>query len=72
MKLAPPMADDQHALKTEYRRLLKERAMFQQRVNAETAAWDGNGEKAAKLVAAEADRAALDIELARVADKVRF
>jgi hypothetical protein len=66
------MADDQDALKTEYRRLLKVRAVFQQQVNAETEAWDGKGEKPKALAEAEANRDAMDIELARIADKVRF
>ena len=66
------MADDQEALKAEYRRLLKERAVFQKTVNNETARWNGRGQKPAALVEAEASRDALDIELAKVADKVRF
>jgi hypothetical protein len=66
------MSDDQEKLKTEYRRLSKERAVYQQLVNSEAALWDGKGEKPIKLADAEASRDALDIEMARVADKVRF
>jgi hypothetical protein len=66
------MADDQEALKKEYRRLLKERAALQEAVNTETACWDGKGEKPASLVEAEVKRDAIDVELARVADRVRF
>jgi DNA-binding protein H-NS len=66
------MTDDQDALKTEYGRLLKERAVFQKIVNTEMARWDGQGQKPAALAEAESSRDALDIELARVADKVRF
>jgi DNA-binding protein H-NS len=66
------MADDQQALKTEYGRLLRERAALQEAVNTETACWDGKGQKPATLAEAEARRDALDIELAKVADKVRF
>jgi hypothetical protein len=65
-------AADQEALKTEYRRLLKDRAALQEAVNTEMARWDGAGQKPAALVEAEAKRDALDIQLARVADKVRF
>ena len=46
--------------------------MLQESVNIETACWDGKGQKPAALAEAEAKRDALDIELARVADKVRF
>ena len=66
------MTDDQEALKTEYRRLSKERAIYQQLVNSETALWNGKGEKPVKLANAEADRDAIDHAMARVADKVRF
>jgi hypothetical protein len=66
------MAVDQNALKTEYRRLLKERAALQATVNTETERWNGKGQKPSALIEAEAKRDALDIEMARVADKVRF
>jgi hypothetical protein len=66
------MAVDQEALKTEYRRLLKDRAALQETVNTEMERWDGKGQKPLTLVEAEAKRDALDIELVRVADKVRF
>ena len=66
------MPDDQEALKTEYRRLSKERAIYQQQVNSETALWNGKGEKPAKLADAEATRDAIDIAMARVADKFKF
>ena len=59
------------ALKTEYGRLLKERAALQEIVNTETAKWDGRGQKPVRLADAEAKRDTLDIELARVADKFR-
>jgi hypothetical protein len=64
--------DDQEALKTEYRRLLQERAACLEQVSTEMAIWDGKGVKPARLAAAEAKRDSVDIELARVADKVRF
>ena len=41
----PRMTDDQEALKTEYRRLLKERAVLKERLNTEAARWNGKGEK---------------------------
>ena len=66
------MRDDQAALKAEYRRLLKERKVFQERVNTEILAWNGKGEKPAALATAEAERDSLDVELARIADRVRF
>ena len=66
------MSDDQEALKIKYRHLLKKRAVFQQLVNAETDAWNGKGQKPQALAVAEANRDALDIELAKVADRVRF
>jgi hypothetical protein len=66
------MTDDQQALKTEYGRLLRERAALQEAVNTETACWDGKGQKPVALAEAETKRDALDIELARVADNARF
>jgi DNA-binding protein H-NS len=45
---------------------------LQEAVNTETACWDGKGQKPDTLAEAEAKRDALDIELAKVADKVRF
>jgi hypothetical protein len=66
------MLDDQDALKTEYRRLSKERAIYQQLVNSEAALWNGKGEKPTKLADAEATRDSIDIAMARVADKVRL
>ena len=66
------MPDDQEALKTEYRRLLKERKVFQELINNDTDAWNGKGEKPSALATAEAQRDALDLELARIADRVRF
>ena len=66
------MSDDQEALKTEYRRLAKERAARQQIVNGEAALWNGKGEKPVKLRNAETNRDSIDIAMARVADKVRF
>jgi hypothetical protein len=66
------MPDDQDALKTEYNRLSKERAIYQRLVNSETALWNGKGEKPIKLANAEATRDAIDLAMARVADKVRF
>jgi len=66
------MADDQEALKAEYRRLAKERGVFQRIVNEQMALWNGQGQKPDALTDAETSRDALDIELARVADKMRF
>ncbi len=66
------MPDDQEALKTEFRRLSKERAIYQQLVNSETALWNGEGEKPVKLANAEATRDSIDLAMARVADKVRL
>jgi hypothetical protein len=63
--------DDHEALKSEYGRLLKQRAALQEIVNIETAKWDGRSQRPVKLTEAEARRDALDIELARVADKFR-
>ena len=70
--MSSQMADDQDALKAEYRRLAKERSGYQQLVNAEAARWDGNGSKPAALAEAEARRDAMDHELARLADKIRL
>jgi hypothetical protein len=66
------MAQDQESLKAEYGRLLKVRAALQEAVNTETARWNGKGHKPVALTDAEAKRDELDIELARVTDKVRF
>jgi hypothetical protein len=41
-------------------------------VNTEADAWDRKGEKPSALVTAEAQRDELDVELAKIADRVRF
>ena len=65
------MPEDQEFLKAEYRRLRNKRTALQDIVNSETAKWDGKGQKPLALSEAEASRDALDVELARIADKVR-
>ncbi len=66
------MASDQDQLRTEYRRLAGIRAKFQQLVNQEQTKWNGRGDKPAALLDAERDRDDADIELAKVADKIRL
>jgi hypothetical protein len=65
------MADDQDELRQEYRRLAGRRAEFQQLVNQEQTKWNGRGEKPVALLEAERHRDDADIELARVADKIK-
>jgi hypothetical protein len=66
------MASDQDQLRKEYRRLAGRRADFQQLVNQEQAKWNGRGNKPAALADAERHRDDADIELARVADKIKL
>jgi hypothetical protein len=48
------------------------RAPWQEAVNKPSDWWDGKGQKPSALTEAESKRDELDIELAKVADKVRF
>ena len=66
------MANDQDELRKEYRRLAGRRAALQRLVNDEQTKWNGRGEKPAALVEAERHRDDADIELARVADKIKL
>ena len=66
------MASDQDQLRNEYRRLAAIRAKFQQLVNQEQTKWNGRGDKPAALVDAERHRDDADVELARVADKIKL
>ena len=66
------MANDQDQLRNEYRRLAAIRAKFQQLVNQEQTKWNGRGDKPTALANAERHRDDADIELARVADKIKL
>jgi hypothetical protein len=65
------MASNQDELRLEYNRIAGGRAKFQYLVNQEQAKWNGGGEKPAGLVEAERHRDGADIDLAKVADKIR-
>jgi hypothetical protein len=69
--LTPAQADDQEALKTEYKRLLGKRAVFRDIVIREQASWDGQEPKPEAMAEAERQRDDVDIELARIADRIR-
>jgi hypothetical protein len=65
------MANDQDELRKEYGQIAGRRAKFQQCVNQEQTKWNGRGEKPAALLEAERHRDDADIELAKVADKIK-
>ena len=65
------MASDQDELRLEYSRMAGRRAKFQHLVNQEQAKWNGDGPKPDGLVEAERHRDAADIDLAKVADKIK-
>jgi hypothetical protein len=65
------MASNQDELRKEYSRMAGRRAKFQHLVNQEQAKWNGGGEKPTGLMEAERHRDAADIDLAKVADKIR-
>jgi hypothetical protein len=69
--LAPDETDDQDALKQEYKQLLKKRAVFRDVVIREQASWDGQEPKPEAMAEAERKRDDVDIELARIADRIR-
>jgi hypothetical protein len=69
--LTPAEADDQEQLKQEYKRLLGKRAAFRDVVIREQAAWDGREPKPEAMAEAERQRDDVDIELARIADRIR-
>ncbi|MBX9826379.1 MAG: hypothetical protein K2Y27_15485 [Xanthobacteraceae bacterium] len=69
--LTPPETDDQEALKQEYKRLLGKRATFRDIVIREQASWDGQEPKPEAMAEAERQRDDVDIELARIADRIR-
>jgi hypothetical protein len=69
--LTPAQADDQEALKQEYKRLLGKRAAFRDVVIREQTAWDGREPKPEAMAEAERERDNVDIELARIADRIR-
>ena len=69
--LPPPETDDQEALKQEYRRLLGKRAAFRDVVIREQTSWDGREPKPEAMAEAERQRDDVDIELARIADRIR-
>jgi hypothetical protein len=64
-------ADDQEALKNEYKRLLAKRAGFRDVVIREQTSWDGQEPKPEAMAEAERQRDNVDIELARIADRIR-
>ena len=63
--------DDQEELKQEYKRLLGKRAVFRDIVIREQASWDGREPKPEAMADAERKRDDVDIELARIADRIR-
>jgi len=71
--LAPDGAEthDQEALKQEYRRLLGKRAGFRDAVLREQSSWDGRSPKPDAMAEAERQRDDVDIELARIADRIK-
>lgn len=69
--LTPVETDDQEALKQEYKRLLGKRAVFRDVVIREQASWDGQEPKPEAMAEAERERDNVDIELARIADRIR-
>ena len=69
--LTPAETDDQDALKKEYKRLLGKRAAFRDIVIREQASWDGQEPKPEAMAEAERQRDDVDIELARIADRIR-
>lgn len=69
--LAPAGTDDQDALKKEYKQLLGKRATFRDAIIREQASWDGREPKPEAMAEAERQRDAVDIELARIADRIR-
>lgn len=69
--LTPVETDDQEALKQEYKRLLGKRAVFRDIVIREQASWDGQEPKPEAMAEAERERDNVDIELARIADRIR-
>jgi hypothetical protein len=69
--LAPVETDDQDALKQDYKRLLGKRAVFRDIVIREQASWDGQEPKPEAMAEAERERDNVDIELARIADRIR-
>ena len=66
------MTTDQDQLRKEYGRLAAIRSKFQQLVNQEQKKWNGRGDKPVALLDAERHRVDADIELARVADKIKL
>jgi len=69
--LAPAGTDDQDGLKQEYKKLLAKRALFRDTIIREQASWDGREPKPEAMAEAEQQRDAVDIELARIADRIR-
>jgi hypothetical protein len=70
--LTPEGTDDQEVLKQDYKRLLGKRAAFRDIVIREQASWDGQEPKPEAMVEAERERDNVDIELARIADRIRL
>jgi hypothetical protein len=70
--LTPVAPDDQEALKQEYKRLLGKRAVFRDVVIREQTSWDGQEPKPEAMAEAERQRDDVDIELARIADRIRL
>lgn len=70
--LTPPKTEDQEALKQDYRRLLGKRAVFRDIVIREQKSWDGQEPKPEAMADAEQKRDDVDIELARIADRIRI
>jgi hypothetical protein len=66
------MTSDQNEIRKQYKIVAGRRSLLQQVVNQEQAKWDGRNEKPIALVEAERLRDDADIELARVADKIKL
>jgi hypothetical protein len=66
------MTDDQAKLKAEYRRVAARRREWQQIVNEETAKWNGRDPKPDALLDAERNRDDADVDLARLADRIKL
>lgn len=69
--LIPADSDDQEELKKEYKRLLGKRAVFRDIIIREQASWDGQEPKPEAMAEAERQRDDVDIELARIADRIK-
>lgn len=68
----PEDTNDQDALKQEYKRLAEKRKAYRDIVIREQASWDGREPKPDAMADAERQRDDIDIELARIADRIKI